>query len=180
LIELAEYTSARTVPLAYGGGIFNQIQDLVERIPGHFLGRQVDTAPQVVEHLLTYRPSQPSSRLLPPAYAAALAEFKEKEALIVTRVRQILQSGPIDPRYIVMANTHFTRAVIAALVLGEINYLDYSVDWLNGLLENYGLSPTFAILYYKAFQQAVQEQPGFQAGPVLEWLARIKKNTDIW
>jgi DNA-binding transcriptional MerR regulator len=175
LIELAEFTNARFIPLAYGGGIFNHIPGLAERIPGYFLGRQVDTAPQVIEHLLTYRPSQPASRPLPNDYAAALAGFKEKDALIFTRVRQILQSSPINPRYVEVANTHFTRAVIAALVLGEINVLDFLVEWLNGLLENYGLSPRFAVYYYKAFHQAVQEQPGLQAEPVLEWLTRFEK-----
>ncbi len=175
LNKLAEFTNTRSIPLAYGGGIFNQIPELAERIPGHFLGRQVGAAPQVVEHLLTYRLSQPATRQLPPAYVAALTEFKEKEALIVSRVCQILQSGPIDPRYVEVANTNFTRAVVAALVLGEINYLDYSVEWLNGLLENYGLSPTFAARYYKSFHQAMEEQSGRKAGPVQEWLARIEK-----
>jgi DNA-binding transcriptional MerR regulator len=174
LVELTEFVNSRSIPLAYGGGIFNQLDGLSERIPGHFLGQNVDTAPQTIEHLLTYRPSQPIPRPLPPTYVAALAGFKEKEALIVTRVSQILQSGPIDPHYVDVANTNFTRAVVAALVLGEIYYLDYSVEWLNGLLENYGLSPTFAVQYYKAFHQAVQEQPGFQANPVLEWLSKFK------
>jgi hypothetical protein len=86
---------------------------------------------------------------LPPAYVAALAGFREKEALVVTRVRQILQSSPIKPRHVEVANANFNRAIVAALVLGEINYLDYSVEWLNGLLKNYGLSPTLAIQYYK-------------------------------
>jgi DNA-binding transcriptional MerR regulator len=175
LIELAEFTNARFIPLAYGGGVFNYIPGLTERIPGYYLGQQVDAAPQVVEHLLTYRPSQPASRPLPPAYIATLANFREKEALIFTRVRQILQSSPIDPRYVEVANTNFTRAVVAALVLGEINYLDYSAEWLNGLLENYGLSPTFAVQYYKAFHQAVQEQPGLQVEPILEWLTKFEE-----
>ena len=174
MIELAHFTNARSIPLAYGGGIFNQIPDLTERIPGHFLGRQVDTAPQVIERLLTYRPSQPATLSLPSAYAAALTGFREKEALIVTRVRQILQSSPIDPRHVEVANKNFTHSAMAALTLGEINYLDYSVEWLNGLLGNYGLPPTLAIQYYKAFHQAMQEQPGFQAKPVLEWLARFE------
>ncbi|HEX9029852.1 MAG TPA: MerR family transcriptional regulator [Anaerolineales bacterium] len=174
LLELAEFTNARSIPLAYGGGIFNTIPGLAERIPGHYLGRQVDAAPQVVEHLLTYRASQPASRPLPPAYAAAMAGFREKEALIVTRVRQILQSSPIDPRYVEVANTNFSRAIVAALALGEINFLDYSAEWLNGLLENHGLSPTFAVQYYKAFHQAVQEQSGLQIEPVLEWLTRFE------
>jgi DNA-binding transcriptional MerR regulator len=175
LTELAEFTNARSIPLAYGGGIFNHIAGLVERIPGHFLGRQVDAAPPVVEHLLTYWPSQPASRLLPPAYVTAQAGFKEKEALIVTRVSEILQSSSIDPRYIEVANSHFTHAVYAALILGEINYLDYSVEWLNGLLVNRGLSPTLAVQYYIAFLIVVREQLGSQAGPILEWLARFEK-----
>ncbi len=174
LAELARFTNARSTPLAFGGGIFNHIPGLAERIPAHFLGRQVDTAPQVIEHLLTYRPLLPAFHPLPPAYEMALEGFREKEAQIATRVRQILQPGPIDPRHVEMANTHFTRAVRAVLVLGEIDYLNDSAEWLNGLLKNYGLSPAFAVQYYQAFRQALQEQPGFQAGPVLEWLARFE------
>jgi DNA-binding transcriptional MerR regulator len=177
LIELAEFAKAQSMPLAYGGGIFNHIPGLAGRIPGHFLGRQVDGAPQVIEHLLSSQPSPPASRPLPPAYIAALGGFRENEAPILAKVRQILQTSPIDPRYVEAANTHFTRAVVAALVLGEINYLDYSVEWLNGLLDNYGLSPTSAVQYYQAFHQAVQEQPGLQAIPVLEWLSRFEKTS---
>lgn len=179
LLELAEFMNSRSIPLAFGGGIFNHIPSLTERIPGHFLGQQVDEAPRVVEHLLNNRPSHPASRTLPPAYSAALEGFKENEAFIVTRVRQILQSSPIDPRHVESASINFARAVVAALVLGEINYLDVSIDWLNGLLKNYGMSPTFSIQYYQAFRQAVQEQPDFQAGPILEWLSRFEKNPDI-
>jgi len=177
LSGLTKFTLARSIPLAFGGGIFNQIDGLSERIPGHFLSHDIDTAPHAIEHLLTYRPSPPASRPLPPSYIVALAGFREKEALIVTRVCQILQSSPINPHYVEVANTHFTRAVVASLVLGEINYLDFSVEWLNGLLENYGLSPSLAIQYYRAFHQAVLEQPDSQGGPVLEWLSRFEKKS---
>ena len=174
LLELAEFVNSRSIPLAYGGGIFNEIGELSERIPGHFLGQNVDVAPQVIEHLLTYRPSAPVSMPLPPDYTAALAGFKEYEALIITRVRQIMQSSQVAPRHLESANTNFCRAVIAALTLGDIQFLDHSIGWLNGLLENYGMPAAFALQYYQAFQQAVHEQPGFQAGPLLEWLARFE------
>jgi len=171
LLELAEFVNTRSIPLAFGGGIFNQVNGLSERIPGHFLGLNVDAAPVVIEHLLTYRPSAPVSKPLPPAYKAALGGFKEYEALIVTRVRQKLQTSRITPRQLELANVNFSRAVIAALALGDIHLLDHSVGWLNGLLENYGVSPSIAVQYYQAFHQAVLEQTGFQAGPLLEWLA---------
>ncbi len=179
LSELAGFTNARSISLAYGGGIFNHIPGLAERIPGHFLGRQVDEAPLALEHLLVSRPPLPVLRPLTSVYAVALKEFNDKEALIVSRVRQILRTSPIDPRQVEVANTHFTQAITAALVLGEINYLDYSIEWLNGLLENYGLSPSLAIQYYQAFRQAVLEESNFQSEPFLGWLSRFEDNSDI-
>ena len=62
LLEQAKFVNNRSIPLAFGGGIFNQVDGLSERIPGHFLGQNVDSAPQVIEHLVTYQPSPPVSR----------------------------------------------------------------------------------------------------------------------
>ncbi|TLN04712.1 MerR family transcriptional regulator, partial [bacterium] len=149
LVRLAEFANNRSIPLAYGGGIFNQIEGLSERIPAQFLGRNVDAAPQVIERLLTYPPAPVASSPLPRAYSAALTEFGEREGLIVTRVRQILRSGPIAARHVETANVYFSQAVVAALILGEIHLLDYSVEWLNGLLENHDVPPAFAIQYYR-------------------------------
>ena len=166
--------NSRSIPLAYGGGIFNEIVGLSERIPGHFLGQNVDAAPQVLEQLLINRPSAPVSGPLPPAYKIALDGFKENQALIVTRVRQIMLPSRVAPRQLESANMNFCRAVTAALALGDIHLLDHSFGWLNGLLENYGMPAESANQYYQAFLQAVHEQPGFDAGPLLTWLSRFK------
>ncbi len=171
LVELAETVNKQSIPLAFGGGIFNQVKGLSERIPGHFLGQEVEPAPQVIEQLLTNRPSIPKSKPLPPGYAPALAAFSEHEALILSRVKQIMQSSQVPPRDVERANVSFSQAIVAALKLGEIHLLDYSVEWLNGLLKNIGIPPTFVVQYYRAFNKVVQEQLGFQAGPVLEWLS---------
>ena len=173
LLEQAEFVNNRSIPLAYGGGIFNLIDGLSERIPGHFLGQSVDSAPQIIEHLVTYQPSPRVSKPLPPDYTDALTGFREREALIFARMGQLMQSSQIVLRHLETANENFSRAVIAALALGDIHLLDHSIGWLNGLLENYGVSPAFAVQYYRAFQQAVHEQPGFQAGPLSEWLVKF-------
>lgn len=172
--ELAEIVNSQSIPLAFGGGIFNQIAGLSERIPGHFLGRDIDAAPKVIEHLLAFRPSPPVSRPLPPAYAVALAGFKEREALILTQVKQIMKFSQVSPQYLETANVNFSRAVIAALTLGDIHLLDHSVEWLNGLLENYGVPPVFVVEYHHTLHQVVREQLSFQAGPISEWLSRFE------
>ncbi|HWQ05071.1 MAG TPA: B12-binding domain-containing protein [Longilinea sp.] len=174
LLELAEFVNSRSIPLAYGGGIFNEISELSDLIPAHFLGQNVDIAPQVIERLLTYRPSAPVAGPLPPSYKDALGGFKEYEALIVTRVRQIMQSSQVAQRHVESANMNFCRAVTAALSLGDIHLLDHSIGWLNGLLENCGVLPVFALQYYQAFRQAVREQTGFQSGLLLTWLDRFE------
>jgi hypothetical protein len=88
-----------------------------------------------------------------------------------------MQNSPVGPRYLETANENFTRAVIAALVLGEVRLLDYSVEWLHGLLENYGMPTDFATHYFHAFHRAMLDQPNLQAGPVLEWLEGFVRMT---
>jgi hypothetical protein len=130
--------------------------------------------PQVIEHLLSRPPALPAPQTLSPAYAVALAEFREKEALIVTSVKSVLKNSAIVPRHLEQANVNFTHSIMSALALGEIGFLDYSADWLNGLLKNYGLPPGLAAQYYTTYRQAVQQHLGRQAGPILDWFAKVE------
>ena len=72
----------------------------------------------------------------------------------------------VNLRHLEEANLNLSRAILSALRLGDIRFLDHSVGWLNGLLENYGLSPDLADQYYIAFRQAVQQHMGSQAAPI--------------
>lgn len=177
LFELAEFTNARSIPMAYGGGIFNHIPDLVKRIPGHFLGWQLDSASQVVEQLLSFRLPQPIIPPVPPSAITLQEILKDKEDLVFSRVRQIMHSSPINPQYIEIANIHFHRSITASLILGEINYLDYSVTWLNGLLKNRGLPLSYTTQYYQAVLHAFREVIGNQARSIMEWISKVENIT---
>lgn len=173
LVEFANYVNHRSIPLAFGGGIFNQIDDLSEKIPGFFLGQDVNTAPRLIEDLLENRITLPASRHLSPEYANALASYSEHEAVVLAKLKKSMQFRHISSRDIERANSNFSSALKSALTLGEMHLLDYSVEWLNGLLENHGVSPDFAIQYYQAFYQALKDLPTLEAEPVLNWLSRF-------
>lgn len=175
LTELADYVNRRGVALAYGGGIFNKIPALTGRIPGHFLGYDMHAVPQVVERLLSRRPEVPIPQPLSVGYAIALESFQEKEAHIIASVNQLLRDSAIVPQHLDEANANLTRAIASALLLGDIHFLDHSVGWLIGFLENYGISNALAGRYYAAYHQSVQEHLGSQAQPVLDWLAQVIK-----
>jgi len=55
LVEMAKVANDLSIPLAFGGGIFNEIEDLPQRIPGIYLGKELDAAPQAIEMLFTHR-----------------------------------------------------------------------------------------------------------------------------
>lgn len=173
LQEMADYASANEVALAYGGGIFNHIPTLSERISGYFLGNDLTAAPQVIENLLSQFPPLPAKRPASPRYLQLLEKYSAKEALIVESVTEAMRPAHLEPPYLEDALSNFTRNIVSALTLGDINFLDHSVGWLKGLLENYGLSPSLAVQYYKAYHHSVQQHLGSQAEVILNWLSKV-------
>jgi MerR family transcriptional regulator, light-induced transcriptional regulator len=168
--EMASYLLAEKTLLAFGGGIFDDIPGLADRIPGFFLGHELGAVPTNIDILLNRAPELPQPVPLDPAHAAALWQFKQKEALIVTSVNSKLQKSRISLTHIEEANNNFGRSIAAALALGNIHFLDHSITWLSGLLNNYGLSPDLAAEYYNTYRTAVQEHLGKKADLLLDWL----------
>jgi DNA-binding transcriptional MerR regulator len=175
LKEMASIALAQGVPLAYGGGIFNHIPALRDLLPGYFLGDTLENVPQLVESLFIQPPGHLHSQALPPnpELHSLLHDFNEHTPHILAAVTAALQSEHINPAHLEEANYNFTRYLIASLKLGSLQILDYTVSWLEGLLGNYGLPPTLAGLYLVAYRQALQQQLGSRAAPLLEWLARF-------
>jgi hypothetical protein len=173
LQEMADYVNHQGIFLAYGGGIFNQIPDLQKHISGYFLGEDVASAPRVIEQLLGQLPPLQVLQPVLPEYRQVLEKFVAHQALIAAAVTDEMLSLGLNPAHLEEANANFPRLIISALSLGDINYLDESVGWLEGLLENYALSPALAVAYFKAYRRTAQRYLGNQGGPVLDWLAKV-------
>jgi DNA-binding transcriptional MerR regulator len=174
LLKLAGTVNKQSVPFAFGGGIFNDIKGLSQRIPGFFIGRNLESAPRVIELLLMQHPYSSETQPLPSNYLNSLEGFKRHKGNIMNRINQILSFHSFPSFQLELANTHFIPGVIAALSLGDIHFLDYLKKWLDGLLKNYGLPSSLISQYYLAFQQAVQEQMDNKENPILEWLSVLK------
>ncbi len=173
LKDMAMFLNTLNLPLTFGGGIFNRVSGLTERIPGFYLGNDLHSVPQNIESLLRRAFAQTEPLAIPITYQVALEGFMAKEGLIAGSVSTTFQDGPILAAHLEEANTHLGRAILSALALGDINLLDYSITWLNGLLANHNLSSNLARIYFKAYQQAVEQHLGDQALLVLDWLAGV-------
>ena len=174
LQEMAAFAASLHIPFAYGGGIFNIIPDLHARIPGHYLGNDLALATQHIESWVARPTPLPEVALPNLAYRQLLEHFLAKEALIINSVTAEILARQLSLDHIEEANTNFTSNIIAALKLGDIHFLDYSVGWLEGLLQNYGLAPQLANQYFAAYRLAVQQHLGDEAAPILDWLAKYQ------
>jgi hypothetical protein len=137
------------------------------------LGDKLETATAVVEQVMASLRPMPAQRLVAYDYREAVEHFRGRQALIETDVWQQMQQH-MPKRHLAMANLSFGRAIIAALTLGDMNYLDPDIDWVEGLLVNhYEMPPAALDDYLEAYYDAAVRHLGKQGFLVIDWMARL-------
>jgi hypothetical protein len=173
LQQAAQVLQQENVPLAYGGLIFNLLPALRQRIPGHFLGERVELAPQVVEQLLTSPHPVPKAQAVSETYKQALAHYQERRMLLEADVWRRLEAAEIPLAYLSLANEEFAHNVVAALTLGDLDFLAADISWIEGLLANYRISKESLGHYMKTYYQAAQVHLDKEGSPIVDWLAQL-------
>jgi DNA-binding transcriptional MerR regulator len=172
LVEAARVLKEERVPLAYGGLIFNLLPALRRRVAGHFLGEALETAPQVVETLMTAPHPVPIPEEVPEAYHEALDRFQEREAFIEAHLAQKLRGADMARSHLALANREMGLNIGAALALGDIGYLGTDIEWVRGLLRNHQMPDSLMNVYLGAYHQVAREQLG-EEHPVVGWLGEL-------
>jgi MerR family transcriptional regulator, light-induced transcriptional regulator len=171
---MSEYMVTQGIPLAYGGSIFNDIPATTRYISGYFLGNDVANVAQMVEQLVTERPPLPSGLPVPLQYTQTLKQFIQNEGAIATHVSSIFRSEPVDPAQLDNMNTYLGQFIASALTLGDINLLDNSIFWLNGLLQTYDLSAALVRQYYTTYHLEVEHLLGDHGSIIQNQLAKYE------
>ena len=172
LLDTAHFLQSIDVPLAFGGKVFNHIPALRRRIPGHFLGEDLNQVPAAIEQLLL-RPAPPSPAEEPDAlYRTAWAYFRENAGVIETQLWQDYrprQSNAVDS---VDVGVYMTRNILSALKLGDLHFVDDNLHWIEGMLSNYNIPSQALVEFLQAYHQAAAQHLRGPAGHlVLDWLA---------
>jgi len=173
LLAMAQLLQGQRIPLAYGGLIFNLLPGLRARIPGYFLGERLDLAPQVIEQLLATLPPLPPVEAASEAYQRALSHYRERQALIEAQVWQTLAPTGMLYEHLVTANLNLASHVVAALMLGDVDFLGVDVAWVKGLLLNFRVPTELLHRYLDAYHQAARTYLDERGAPILHWLARV-------
>lgn len=173
LLEMAEVLYRERVPLAFGGLISTEAPDLHLTIPGYYLGDRLEQATELVAQVMAALRPQAAQHLVGYTYREAAEHFRSRQSLIDAEVGQQMETQ-LAPRHLGMANVSFGRGIIAALTLGDMNYLHPDMEWVEGLLVNhYEMPATLLDAYLEAYYNALLahlDQPGYL---VIEWMAQL-------
>lgn len=170
LLEMARMLQGKGIAVAYAGLVFNELPELQERIPGHFLGTSITQALEQLEDLV---PNPPAAVMPPPVeerYQVALQEFQAYQAAIHSYVMQQLKATRYSLSELWVSNLDLAQSIIAALKLGNLNLVNEDLKWMRGLLANHKSNGIVMLTYLDIYIQAAQKYLRQENSPILEWL----------
>lgn len=174
LREVGDLIYQVRVPMAYGGMVFTQLPELQQAITGHYLGANIEGALEKVEDLLSPPRLPTPTSALTSGYDEALQYFRLQQASIEAHLWRTLAASGMSHSLLRKANISFSRDIIAALTLGNIDYLGSDLEWIQGLLTNhYQLPPLMVTRYLTAYLQAAEIHLQDHADMVIDWLRRV-------
>lgn len=170
LADTAEMLATAGIPLAFGGGLFHRMPAVSRRIAGHYLGSYISEIVGRVQQILTAWPATPAVEPPPARYQVARRHFQERQPAIEALVWNQLSGQGIDPEHLDTANHYLAKDILAALKLGDMDFMTAEMAWLARLLVNYAISGDLLDQYLDSYRQAARSYLDDRAQPILEWL----------
>lgn len=168
MLELVNELGGLKTKLAFGGPVFINIPELRSKIPGTFLGDELQQSISIIEHAL----QSPDSSIQPyhPEIPSYLAKLRESLPEIESRLAAVIDQYPV----IVSAPTDLiSRYLLSAIRLGDISYLNSDVTWISGLLTNFKLPTDILSNFLKEYAATIEEVIGPSAEPASSWLLQV-------
>jgi len=173
LLDIANFLLEKSLPLAFGGSVFNHLPSLYRKIPGYFLGENILEAVDKIETLLS-KPNLPV--VIPeasPDYSDLINRFVENIQQIEVKVHETLD-GTLD-QDISLSDLNFvldflSQDIIAALSLGDLDIIGTNADWAKRLMQNWEIPSDQLELLVSTYLEAVVEILKEPGQPIISWL----------
>lgn len=178
LLAMADLLRRENVALAFGGGVFNRLEDTRVRIPGYFLGTDLRQAPDVVKEIVHSGKTLPEYEVVSARYVEALDHYRQKRAAIEAYVHRFINSDHLSSTYLDGINEDLGNNIIAALTLGNVDLLSADVKWVPGLLMHYHQHlPREAVsLYVNTYYEGIKHHLDDRGQLLQDWFERLTKN----
>ena len=146
--------------MAYGGRVFNQVPELRQSIPAHFLGESIQAAIQNVETLLT------ANVLLEGVVPVSEKDIKlgqsfiRNQPMIDMYVLADTQKNGIPIQFSSIAVQELGNNLASAISLGKIEALSAEMEWITGLLHAHGQNVESLDSFFSAYAKSIDTAMG--------------------
>lgn len=174
LKDVAVMLEAENTPLAFGGGIFIQSPELSARIPGYYLAESIIGAINNIESILTELVLEYGRNPLSDEYMQVIDSFGEAKPSIDAQIMKWANSGFNQEEILVnleLANDQLGNDILAALALGDVDYVRTNLIWLRGLLSHRDIPEDLLIIYLKTYQETAEEFLQYRSDLIVHLLA---------
>ncbi|NJN95040.1 MAG: cobalamin B12-binding domain-containing protein [Anaerolineales bacterium] len=179
LAQTAELLHKRRVNSAYGGSIFNLTPGLRQRVYSHFLGESIEDAVTAIGQIMTFKPSVSHIEPVSDVYEQASLNYRVKRNLIELDTMQMLESKKSYFEFLDKTNSRLARDILAALQLGDMNFINPEMKLSQKLISNYGISQNWQTSYFDAYFRAVEKNLNEVGTPIIEWLDRVRSDLQL-
>ncbi len=171
LRESAQQARDMDIPFAFAGQVFLTYPNLMNHIPGHFLGKRLSLGVEYIEQLLKYPIPEITDTPIPKRYKLALQKFKETRIQINAQIWLEFEADKDILPYLDDINRRFSEHIIAALQLGDVYLLATSIDWVTNLLKNKHIPTALLVQYLHVYHNAIQKWMGKHSDILSHWFS---------
>lgn len=167
--------ASQNIDVAFGGRIFNIRPNIIDYIPGHFLGNDVHNSVEVVENILKGNIEKREIKNVANEHRAALHGFNSKRAGIEATVKKQIQPLAVGSEELNNGIHFFGNNIAAALQLGDLEHLTEEMDWLKTLLHMHQRPTQELTTFMQQYSDAIDEHINGQGDPIKNWLLAYKE-----
>lgn len=158
------------IPVAFGGRIFNLHPHLQENVPGYYLGATIPAALDSVEKILKGKLKFNVPIKAAREYHEALEAFKSKRTHIESALKASLPAVVANSEGFHTGVQFMGDNIIAALQLGNMEYITLEVEWIKTMLQLHKRPPEELAYFMKTYSDAVDKHINGQGSPIKNWL----------
>ena len=175
LFDTINQLAGSGIPVAFSGWIFNQVEGLINQFPALYLGNDLGAAVNSAEDFLLNPTNLSLNNPLENPYPELIQKFDN----IIPQLNQIILTESekrglsLPATNILNANADLTGDILAALSLGNIDYLIPNLVWTYNLLGKRNLNGNTFETYISVYLFGIEEILGNSAKPIIDLLKNL-------
>ena len=167
LLEVANYMAQIGTPVAFGGRIFTEYEELRVKIPGRYLGNDLLESRRTIELMLETEAEKPIKMIVNADLKKGWKAFTKHRAKIETQVAELFEGAD---EVLEFQHRFAADNIEASLALGLDDSLLGELKWANQYVEHMELgSPTLKD-YLERYLLISQQELDEAGVPVQRWL----------